>query len=60
VFGFLKGDNTKKLRAQHRKKAAEALLAQRNGDLNRFAELSAEADALERELDALERQQPSS
>ncbi len=55
MLGFLKADPTKKLRDRHRKTLARAMQAQRDGDLSLFAELSAQADAMAAELDALER-----
>ncbi len=55
MFGFLKRDPAKKLRDSYNKKLSEAMRAQRSGDMARFAELSEEAEALLKELDAIEK-----
>lgn len=55
MFGFLKRDPAKKLRDSYNKKLSEAMAAQRSGDMARFAELSEEAEALLKELDAIEK-----
>jgi hypothetical protein len=55
MFQFLKTDPAKKVRDKYIRKLAEAVKAQRNGDLNSYATLSEEADALAKSLDALEK-----
>lgn len=55
MFGFLKSDPIKKLRKQYDAKLTQAQQAQRSGDIKGFAELSAEADAIWKELQPLEK-----
>lgn len=51
MFG-LKRDPVKQLEKRYGKKMAEAQAAQRAGKIPEFAELTAEAEAIGRELDA--------
>ena len=53
MFSFLKSDPKKKLEKQYAKKLEEARNAQRAGKMPLFASLSAEAEAIGKELDAL-------
>lgn len=55
MFGFFKSDPARKLRKQYEAKLAEAMQAQRNGDIRGYAELSAQADAIWKELEPLEK-----
>lgn len=58
MFGLFKSDPVKKLRKQYSAKLEEAMLAQRNGDIRRYATLSEEAQALWAQLEPLERAKP--
>lgn len=55
MFGFLKSDPAKKLRKQYEAKLNQAMLAQRNGDIRRYSELTEEAEALNQQLTELEK-----
>ncbi|SFR55594.1 hypothetical protein SAMN05216203_1350 [Marinobacter daqiaonensis] len=55
MFGFLKSDPKKKLQKAYEEKLAKALHAQRNGDLRTHSTLMEEAEALYREIQALEK-----
>lgn len=50
MLGFLKGDPEKKLKKAYESKLAEALHAQRNGDLRTHGTLMQEAEALYAQL----------
>ena len=58
MFGLFKSDPAKKLRKQYSAKLEEAMLAQRNGDIRGYAQLSEEAAALWAQLEPLEKAQP--
>jgi predicted ATPase len=58
MFGWLKRDPVKTLRKQYSAKLEEAMLAQRNGDIRGYAQLSEEAAALWVQLEPLEKAQP--
>jgi len=53
MFGFLKSDPSKKLRKLYDKKSTDAMLAQRKGDIHSYAMLTAEAEALWKEIEDL-------
>ena len=53
MFGFLKSDPTKKLRKIYDKKSTEAMLAQRKGDIKTYSMLTAEAEGIWKEIEAL-------
>ena len=55
MLGFLKGNPRKKLQKAYEKKLAEALHAQRNGDLRTHGTLMEEAEKLYAELQALDK-----
>ncbi|MCH8498255.1 MAG: DUF6435 family protein [Marinobacter sp.] len=55
MLGFLKPDPAKKLQKAYEKKLAEALHAQRNGDIRTYSTLSEEAEKLYAELLAAKR-----
>lgn len=55
MFGFLRQDPRKKLRKAYDAKLEEAMTAQRNGDIRSYSMLSQEADALWRELEAMDK-----
>ena len=54
MFGLFKSDPTKKLQKQYAAKLTEARDLQRKGDIIGFAEASAEADTLLKQLEASE------
>lgn len=51
MFGFLKANPTKKLEKEIAAKRARAVSVQRSGDLRTYADLMAEVEALEDQLD---------
>jgi hypothetical protein len=53
MFGFLKSDPSKKLRKLYDKKSTDAMLAQRKGDIHSYSMLTAEAEELWKEIEAL-------
>lgn len=55
MFGLFRSDPRKALEKDYRAKLEQAMLCQRNGDIEQYARLSAEAAELEKRLDALER-----
>ncbi|SDU26432.1 DUF6435 family protein [Halopseudomonas salegens] len=55
MFGFLRQDPRKKLRKAYDAKLEAAMTAQRNGDIRTYSTLSQEADALWRELEAMDK-----
>lgn len=54
MFGLFKSDPVAKLKKQHAKKLEQAVAAQRGGEIPRYAELTAEAAELEKEIERLE------
>ncbi|MEM8933868.1 MAG: DUF6435 family protein [Acidobacteriota bacterium] len=54
MFGFLRPDPKKRLEKQYMKLMEEARDLQRRGDMPAFAEKSAEAEAIGRQMDALD------
>jgi septal ring factor EnvC (AmiA/AmiB activator) len=46
LFGLFKKDPTEKLKKEYQKKLEEAMNAQRRGDIQKYAELTAEAEEL--------------
>ena len=57
MFGFLKSNPTKKLRKIYDQKSTDAMLAQRKGDIRSYSMLTAEAEALWAQIEALEEKQ---
>lgn len=55
MFGLFKSDPVKKMRKQHASLQEQAMLAQRGGDMRKFAELTAKAEALWSEIEAAEK-----
>lgn len=53
MFGFFKTDPRKKLEKAYAAKLEEARDAQRGGDIKRFAQLTAEAEAIVKQIEAL-------
>jgi hypothetical protein len=54
MFGLFKKDPTKKLNAQYKSLLEEAMLAQRNGDIEQYSKLTDEANAILREIEKIE------
>lgn len=54
MFSFLKSNPSKKLRKQYDRKLEEGMLAQRRGDMRAYAKLTEEAEAIWKEIKALE------
>lgn len=50
MFGWLKSDPVKKLEAEYARKLKLARDVQRNGDIVRYSEIMAEADAVLRQI----------
>lgn len=54
IFGLFSSNPRKKLEKKHRQLLEEAMQLQRKGDIKGYAEKTAEAEALQQKLDALE------
>ena len=54
MFGLFKSDPTKKLTKQHAKLQEQAMFAQRNGDMRKFAEITAQSEQLYKQIQSLE------
>lgn len=54
MFSLFKSDPTKKLRKKHDLKLEEAMHAQRNGDIRAYAQLSYEAEEINKKIIQLE------
>ncbi len=54
MFGLFKASPLKALKKQYSQKLEEAMLLQRKGDMAGYAEKTAEAEAIEKELQKLE------
>lgn len=59
MFGLFGNSKSKKLQKAYEKKLTEAMHAQRNGDIRTYSELSAEAEAMYTELEALRKAEAS-
>lgn len=57
MFGWLKSDPVKKLRAAYDKKLEQAMHAQRNGDMRLFADLTQESEDIWKKIEQLQKQQ---
>ena len=55
MFGLFKTDPVKKMRKEYNAKLEQAMQAQRNGDIRSYSMLTAEADALWKTLEPLEK-----
>lgn len=53
MFGLFKSDPTKKLRKEYDMKLEKAMHAQRKGDIKTYSMLTAEAEELWRQIEAL-------
>ena len=56
MFGFLKSNPAKKLRKEYDQKSTTAMQAQRKGDIRSYSMLTAEAEELWKQIEALEEQ----
>lgn len=52
MFGIFKPDPKKQLEKRYEKLTTEAFTAQRNGDIRRYSELTAEAEKIREQIDA--------
>lgn len=57
MFGLFSSDPAKKLRKQYSAKLEEAMLSQRNGDIETYSRLTAEAEEILKQIDAIEADQ---
>lgn len=55
MFSLFKSDPGKKLKKQHEQLLKQGMDAQRGGDMRLYAELTEKAEALEKEMDDLDR-----
>lgn len=56
MFGLFKSNPSKKLRKAYDQKSTDAMLAQRKGDIMTYSTLTAEAEALWEQIEAIERE----
>ncbi|MFY0678549.1 MAG: Lacal_2735 family protein [Neptuniibacter sp.] len=56
MFSIFKSDPAKKLNELYLAKLEQAMLAQRNGDIMGYSELTAEAEGIQRQIQALKSQ----
>ncbi|WP_394222318.1 DUF6435 family protein [Alteromonas gracilis] len=54
MFGFFKGNPTKKMRKQYDALLEKAMHAQRNGDIKTYSLLTAQSEQLWKEIEQLE------
>ncbi len=57
MFSLFKSDPVKKLKKQLAQKQEQAMLAQRSGDLRKFAAITDESDVLIKEIQRLQSEQ---
>lgn len=57
MFGLFKSDPTKKLRKTYDIKLEQAMHAQRKGDIKTYSMLTAEAEAIWAQIEALQNEQ---
>lgn len=55
MLSLFKSDPSKKLKKEYKAKLEKALLAQRNGNIRSYSELTAEAEKLAQEIDRCEK-----
>lgn len=53
MFSRFKSDPTKKLRKQYEEKLEQAMHSQRNGDIEKYSRLTAEAESIMKEIDSI-------
>lgn len=56
MFGLFKNDPSKKLKDEQAKLMEKAMQAQRNGDIEGYANLVAKADEIEKKIEEIERE----
>lgn len=56
MFSFFKSNPSKKLRKSYDQKLEQAMLAQRKGDIKSYAMLTAEAEEMWKQIQAIEAQ----
>lgn len=56
MFSFLKSDPSKKLNKLYDAKLEQAMQAQRNGDIRNYSQLTFEAEAINKQIEALEKE----
>lgn len=56
MFSIFKSDPAKKLNKLYLAKLEQAMLAQRNGDIMGYSELTAEAEGIQRQIQTLKSQ----
>jgi hypothetical protein len=54
MFGFLKADPKKKLQKKYEKLLFDAMQYQRNGDIKSYSMITAEAEKVREEIEALD------
>ena len=54
MFSFFKSDPVKKLEKQYEAKLEQAMLAQRNGDIKTYSQLTFEAEEIRKQIDEAE------
>lgn len=59
MFSIFKSDPTKKLRKKHDLKLEQAMHAQRNGDIRAYAQLSFEAEEINKQILQIESESKS-
>jgi molybdenum-dependent DNA-binding transcriptional regulator ModE len=57
MFGIFKRDPVKKLEEEYARKLTEAVEAQRNGKIERYAELTVESEEILKRIEELKKQQ---
>jgi len=60
MFNWLKPNPVKSLEKEHEKKLEQAFLAQRNGKIELYADLTKECNELQKKIDALKAEAKSS
>lgn len=55
MFGFLKSDPKKKLDKEYHSLLERAMQAQRSGDIRLYSELSEQAEGVQKQIEALDR-----
>lgn len=59
MFSLFKSNPIQKLMKLHAEKLEEAMIAQRNGDIRAYSELTFEADKIDKQITELENQTKS-
>lgn len=56
MFSLFKRDPVRKLKKLHSAKLEQAMLAQRNGDIRKYSELTAEGEEIYKQIEAIKAQ----